>query len=568
VVPELETVGTIPRLRLFQKDSRAMVTNDLGACEWFVWDLRRSGLIDRGQLDQLVGDFLKRNPRAEAPALAEYLVHGQALTGFQAERILNGKTQGLVLGPYILQDAIGQGSMGQVYRATSKNDTTTYAVKVLPRRSMWNVRLARRQVRSFSQFQHPAVLPFVDVGTAGGLHYLVWPFAEGQSLESLIAREGRLTVAQTALIGLQIAQGLAIAHQNSLFHGLIKPSNIMIGADGQSRILDFGIGSLLVENEGESLVDTMSTANTLTSGLDCASPESILEPTNRTPAGDQYSLGCVLYTCLTGQVPFPEGSAVEKMMAHQTKEPQPVHDFHPEVPEAVVEVVHRLMAKKPEDRFAGLDEVVEALEPFVGEVANVAVETPPAVAASARTMPGSRNRLPGLTTVGGGGSNNGSKPLPGRVASPVQTPPPAAAAFAAPAARPLAASTSGFAPAATPPRPTRSAIPAPQPVPAARQSFGGAGRSLPNPIPQRGSPAFPSRASFNGPPMEAGEVPLIQALADPPPFADPNRQSMPGGWIPPDEEPDSGGAFGTLGLILAAMLLASLVFLGATVMMK
>ena len=152
-----------------------MVTNDLGACEWFVWDLRRSGLIDRGQLDQIVGEFLKRNPRAEAPALAEHLVQQGTLTTFQAERILNGKTQGLVLGPYVLLDAIGQGSMGQVYRATSKNDNLAYAVKVLPRRSMWNVRLARRQVRSFGQFNHPAVVPFVDVGTAGGLHYLVWP---------------------------------------------------------------------------------------------------------------------------------------------------------------------------------------------------------------------------------------------------------------------------------------------------------------------------------------------------------------------------------------------------------
>jgi serine/threonine protein kinase len=550
-----------------------MVTNDLGACEWFVWDLRRSGLIDRGQLDQLVGDFLKRNPRAEAPALAEYMVQGHALTAFQAERILNGKTQGLVLGPYILQDAIGQGSMGQVYRATSKNDATTYAVKVLPRRSMWNVRLARRQVRSFGQFQHPAVLPFVDVGTAGGLHYLVWPLAEGQSLEALIARDGRLSVAQTALIGMQVAQGLAIAHQNNLFHGLVKPSNIMIGADGQSRILDFGIGSLLVENEGESLVDTMSTANTLTSGLDCASPESILEPSNRTPAGDQYSLGCILYNCLTGHPPFPEGSAVEKMMAHQTKQPQPIHEFHPEVPEAVVEVVHRLMAKKPEDRFAGLDEVVESLEPFIGEMAMVSVETPPA---AARTMPGSRGRLSSLAASANGSANTG-RPLPSRIPSPVQTPPPAASAFPAPIAppRPLAASTSGFSPAVAPaPRTSGTALPPPQPIPAARaipaarQSFGG-GLPAPSQVPARpGSPAFPSRASFNLSGAEAGEVPLIAALADPPPFADPNRQSMPGGWIPPDDEPETAGAFGTLGLILAAMLLASLVFLGATVMMK
>src|SRR5262245_28861255 len=194
-----------------------MVTSDLGACEWFVWDLRRSGLIDRGPLDQIVSEFLRKNPRAEAPALAEYLVGQGTLTAFQAERILNGKTQGLVLGPYVLLDAIGQGSMGQVYKATSKNDNLGYAVKVLPRRSMWNVRLARRQVRSFGQFSHPAVVPFVDVGTAGGLHYLVWPMAEGTTLEAMVQQQGRLGPQQASLIGMQVAQGLAVCHQNNIF---------------------------------------------------------------------------------------------------------------------------------------------------------------------------------------------------------------------------------------------------------------------------------------------------------------------------------------------------------------
>ncbi len=361
-----------------------MVTSDLGACEWFVWDLRRSGLIDRGQLDQIVGEFLRKNPRAEAPALAEFLVDQGTLTAFQAERILNGKTQGLVLGPYVLLDAIGSGSMGQVYKATSKNDNLTYAVKVLPRRSMWNVRLARRQVRSFGQFTHPAVIPFVDVGTAGGLHYLVWPMAEGQTLEARVQQGGKMPPALAALYGSHIAQGLAVAHQNNLFHGLVKPSNVMLGSDNQARILDFGIGSLLVENEGESLVDTMSTANTLTSGLDCAAPESIMDPTNRTPAGDQYSLGCVLYYCLTGQVPFPEGSAVEKMMAHQMKEPPPIEELAADVPPALVEVVKRLMAKKPEDRYSAADEVVEALQPLVGDLA---VSAPAAADGTSRSRP-------------------------------------------------------------------------------------------------------------------------------------------------------------------------------------
>lgn len=341
-----------------------MVSSELGACEWFVWDLRRSGLIDRGQLDQIVGEFLKRAPRAEPPALAEHLVGEGILSAFQADRILQGKTQGLVLGPFVLMDAVGQGSMGQVYKGLNKTDNQSYAVKVLPRRSMWNVRLARRQVRSFAAFTHPAVVPFVDVGTAGGQHYLVWPFVEGETLENRVQREGRLAPDVAATIISQVAQGLAAAHQHELFHGLIKPSNILLGSDGQTRILDFGIGSLLAENEGESLVDTMSTANTLTSGLDCASPESIMEPTNRTRAGDQYSLGCVLYYCLAGRYPFGEGTAVEKMMAHQFQQPTPIREAAPGVPDALGLVVERLMQKAPDARYPSADGLVEALQPY------------------------------------------------------------------------------------------------------------------------------------------------------------------------------------------------------------
>lgn len=344
-----------------------MAVADLGACEWFVMELRRSGLIERGQLEQVVGDYLKRHPRADAKGLADFLVHQKILTGFQSSRILDGKAQGLVLGPYTLLDSIGSGSMGTVYKASSKNDNQHYAVKVLPRRSMWNVRLARRQVRSFSGFSHASVVPFVDVGTAGGLHYLAWPLAEGESLESLVQREGKLKPELAALYALQMAQGLAVAHTNGLFHGLLKPSNVLVGSDGVARILDFGIGSLLVENEGESLVDTMSTANTLTSGLDCSSPESIMEPTNRTPAGDQYSLGCMLYFALTGKYPFPEGSAVEKMMAHQTKSPPPIKNENPAVPDGLTQIVDRLMEKEPTSRYTLMEEVVEALQPFATE---------------------------------------------------------------------------------------------------------------------------------------------------------------------------------------------------------
>jgi serine/threonine-protein kinase len=511
-----------------------MVTNDLGACEWFVWDLRRSGLIDRGQLDQIVSEFLKRNPRAEAPALAEYLVQQGTLTGFQAERILNGKTQGLVLGPYVLLDAIGQGSMGQVYKATSKNDNQLYAVKVLPRRSMWNVRLARRQVRSFGQFGHPGVVPFVDVGTAGGLHYLVWPLAEGTNLEAVVSQGGKLSVQQAAAIGLQVAQGLTVAHQNNLFHGLLKPSNIMIGPDNQARILDFGIGSLLVENEGESLVDTMSTANTLTSGLDCASPESILEPTNRTPAGDQYSLGCTLYYCLTGRFPFPDGSAVEKMMAHQAGEPVPVKEQAPDVPDAVVEVIKKLMAKKPEERYTGCDEVVEALEPHVGELATVG-------AASAR---GSSGRMQGLM---GGSSHR----MQGLAAGPK---------LGAPA---LAGGGPGMPLPAMPARGPMTPMPQ-TPAPMAGRASVMGGFHGPSPVRSSGQ-MYPGRASFNTAAVaEPGEVPLVPA-SPVSPYAMPAQSSIPGGWVPGGEEKKP--LLGTVGVIAATALLMVLVYFGAKMLM-
>ena len=341
-----------------------MVTTDLGACEWFVWDLRRSNLIDRGQLDQVIGEFLEKNPRAEPPALADYLVERGVLTPFQSERLLQGKTQGFVLGPFTLMDSLGSGSMGTVYKAQSKNDNRWYAVKVLPRRSMWNVRIARRKVRAFEQCQHPSVVPFVDVGTSGGMHYLVWTLVEGEGLDRLVERQGKLEPSIAALYALQVAEGLEVCHQQGLFHGLIKPSNIMIGAKQEVYILDFGIGCLLAETEGESLVDTMSTANSVASGLDCASPESIMDPTNLTQVGDQYSLGCTLYYCLTGQYPFPEGSAAEKMMAHQSKQPTPIKELAPEVPDHLVAIVERLMQKTPESRYPNAQEVVDALKPF------------------------------------------------------------------------------------------------------------------------------------------------------------------------------------------------------------
>ncbi|WP_232056276.1 serine/threonine protein kinase [Tuwongella immobilis] len=537
-----------------------------------MWDIRRSNLIDRGQLDQVIGEFLKRNPRAEPAQLAEYLVSQEILTAFQSTRILEGKTQGLVLGPYVLIDAIGAGSMGQVYKAINKTDNQLYAIKVLPRRNMWNVRLARRQVRAFSQFTHPAVVPFVDVGTSGGLHYLVWPLVSGETLEAMVQRLGRLTPDQTAQIGSQIAQGLAVCHQNGLFHGLLKPSNIMIGTDGQSRILDFGIGSLLAENEGESLVDTMSASNTLTSGLDCASPESIMEPTNRTPAGDQYSLGCTLYYCVTGRFPFPEGSAVEKMMSHQSRTPDPVAELAPGLPAAMVTIIERLMQKSPEHRYSGADEIVDSLQPLVGAAAATAgrrsgtIQRPQP--GSAVMSPPPRPNPPAAPATPTGSS------YPTRPASntPTSYPPPIAPTRPA-APTPLPGTYPPQAPAYAPPQ----AQPpfAQQPPAYAPQQPPGYAPPMPPGYPQQ-PPGYPQQPPFANnpaaPPFAAppgyAQQPAPGFPTAPPPQGNPEVPGWagPGGWV--DEEKQSRVNFGGVGFAILAVILVGAAFVVGLMVFK
>src|SRR5713226_905361 len=237
----------------------------LGACDPFVFHLRRSYLLDRGRLDQVLSDFMKDHP-LEPAVLAGYLIGQEILTRYQAERILQGKAENLVLGPYTVINEIGFGSMGPVYQARSKNDPKSYAVKLMPRRNMWNVRIAKRLVRNFGYIRHPAVVAFVDVNTVGANLCLVWPFVEGESLEQLVERKGRLLPGVAASFALQAAEGLAVCHHQSLIHGLLKPANFLVGSNQEIRILDFGTGALLSEAEGAQLVDTMSTANAVTSG--------------------------------------------------------------------------------------------------------------------------------------------------------------------------------------------------------------------------------------------------------------------------------------------------------------
>src|SRR5438067_4550729 len=134
-----------------------MPPTDSGSCAWLATEIDLSHLVNREALAPVVAAFQADNPYADATALAEHLVRLGLLTTFQATRLLEGQGRGLVLGPYVLLDAVGTGSLGTVYKAAGKADRRAYALKVLPAHGRWNVRQARRRVQAFPEQPHPAV---------------------------------------------------------------------------------------------------------------------------------------------------------------------------------------------------------------------------------------------------------------------------------------------------------------------------------------------------------------------------------------------------------------------------
>jgi len=295
--------------------------------------------------------------------LADYLVRANVLTRFQADAVLAGNARGLAFTNYTLVDLLGAGSLGNVYKARSSKDDGWYAIKVVPRRNVVNLASIAEKVRAFKQVRHPRVSALVNVGASGEHVYLVWPLLEGgERLDDFVRRQGQLPPRLAAQIALQAAAGLQPYHEQGLFHGLLKTTDVLIGADRRVRVLDFGVGFLLTCERGKALLDTMTNGKALAKGLDCASPESILDPLARTPAGDQYSLGCILYFCLTGQFPFPENNPVKKMLAHQNEEPTPVEEISRGTPPRLAAIVERLMRKAPEERYSDIGEVVQELQ--------------------------------------------------------------------------------------------------------------------------------------------------------------------------------------------------------------
>ena len=256
---------------------------------------------------------------------------------------------GSVLGGYRIEEVIGHGGMGVVYRATQLRLSRTVAVKVIMPALAGDPEFRERferESRLAASIDHNHVVPVYEAGEVDGLLYIAMRYVEGRDLRSLIEAEGPLDPARAGRIMAQIATALDAAHQRGLVHRDVKPGNILVagsGADEHAYLTDFGLTKKTSE---AGLTKTGQWVGT----LDYAAPEQI----NNQPIDartDVYALGCVLYQAVTGQVPYVRDSDVAKMYAHLHDPAPPATEVRPDLPGSVDVVVARAMAKAPGDRF-------------------------------------------------------------------------------------------------------------------------------------------------------------------------------------------------------------------------
>ena len=293
--------------------------------------------------------------------IASKLVEMKVISAYQADQLRSGRSK-LTLGPYIITDWIGQGGMGQVFKAVHQMLGRECAVKVLPlhKTTPDAIENFRREIRAQAKLDHPNLVRAYDAGEDGNVHYLVVEFVKGTDLRRLVRTNGRLSVQQAASIVKQAADGLAHAHERNLIHRDIKPGNILVDPKGIAKLSDLGLAFYLNDPKDPRVGKIVGTADYL-------SPEQIKTPLQITSASDIYSLGCTLYYAVTGKVPFPGGTPKTKALRHLEETPWHPRRFNEEVSDDFVDLIGDMMEKDPKQRIQQAEEVSERLAPWADD---------------------------------------------------------------------------------------------------------------------------------------------------------------------------------------------------------
>jgi serine/threonine-protein kinase len=269
---------------------------------------------------------------------------------------------GTRLSRYRIVEQIGAGGMGVVYRAHDERLGRDVALKVLPTGALVD-EMARRRFRkealALSHLNHPSIATVHDFDTQDGIDFLVMELIAGQSLEEKL-RGGPLGERDVIHVGIQVAQGLVVAHQNNVVHRDLKPSNLRLTPDGRAKILDFGVAQL--HDPAAEFGATQSTTSSPGAGtVPYMAPEQLRDDVVH-PRNDIYSLGAVLYELATGRRPFTETHGPRLIDAILNHEPPAPREVNTRVSVGLEQVIQKAMDKDPEHRYQSARELQVDLE--------------------------------------------------------------------------------------------------------------------------------------------------------------------------------------------------------------
>jgi serine/threonine-protein kinase len=320
--------------------------------------------------DAILDDLVPHTRLAEARRIrprfataADYLaelVRRACLTPLQARWLARGRSP--VVGPFAVLDRLGRGGSASVFLAHHRRMRRVVALKLLrPKDDRARARFGR-EAAALGALDHPHVVHAYDAGEDRGLLWLAMEYVPGPDLARLTREKGRLEARWACEYVRQAALGLQHVHDCGLVHRDVKPANLALTDDRRTvKVLDVGLAKHRVVADGNA---GLTKPKVILGSLDYVAPEQAVDPRRAGPRADQYALGATLYHLLTGTVPFPGGHRTGKGLLRLLEEPVPVEQLRSDLPAGLPEVVRRLMARRPHDRFASADAAAAALAPF------------------------------------------------------------------------------------------------------------------------------------------------------------------------------------------------------------
>jgi hypothetical protein len=277
----------------------------------------------------------------------------------------------LIADRYELEELCGTGGMSSVFRAHDRQLERRVAIKILHEHYAEDpeyLERFRREARAVAKLSHPHIVTVIDRGDDGGRQYIVFEHVEGENLKELVLRSGRLPVRRALELALDVADGLAFAHDHGLVHRDVKPQNVLLSREGEVKVTDFGIARSLHMEHGVTQTGTV-----LGTGEYLAPEQASGKPVS--PATDVYSLGVVLWELLAGDVPFVGENFVAVALRHVNEPPPSLRERRPDVTPRLEASVARALAKDPGRRFPSMAAFAKELRACLAEVEG---EVPPA----------------------------------------------------------------------------------------------------------------------------------------------------------------------------------------------